>query len=258
MILAIDRGNTQEKIAVFDKNEIVFFDTVCAFDSAYLCKLLSDYKIDCSVYCSVRNEESNTDFESLFHENKTKIYSAKTLFYFYETKKEKNKTAFDYTFVNNYKTKDTLGEDRLAAIFGAWAKYNKNILVIDAGTCITFDYLDQNGIYQGGSINPGFMMKFRALHNFTANLPLLNSIQEVELCGKTTQECILSGVVNGTLAEIDNMIERYCRTNKDLRVLVTGGDAEFLAKHLQKTVEYAPDILFYGLKNILEINAKEI
>ncbi|MBQ9253396.1 MAG: type III pantothenate kinase [Bacteroidales bacterium] len=264
MILTIDRGNTNEKFAVFDNDKIVYSNTVTAFDEKHIKDLCDKFSLDEVIYCSVKDELNDKEFETLFEKNKTKIYSAKTLFQkslslFYEnkTKFQKDKTLFRYPFKNNYLSKETLGQDRLVAMIGAWAMYGKSVLVIDAGTCITFDYLDEESTYQGGAISVGFMIKYKALHNFTANLPLLNDIGEVSLCGKTTYDCIKSGVINGTLSEIEGIIEKYCKQNGELKVVLTGGDAEFLHKHLEKETEYVPDLIFYGLKNILEINAEE-
>lgn len=258
MILAIDRGNTKDKLAVFDKNEIVFADTVSEFNESKVKDILHQFSVSEAIYSSVRSKEANNALETIFQQSGINLYSAKTLFYDIATKFQEDKTLNQNAFINNYSSKETLGEDRLVAVFGAWAMFKKSVLVIDAGTCITYDYLDENSIYQGGAIAPGFMIKYNALHNFTANLPLISRIDKVSLCGKTTQDCIASGVVNGTLSEIENIIEKYHKENSEIKVVLTGGDAEFISKNLSHTTEYIPDLLLYGLKNILEIHAKEI
>ena len=104
---------------------------------------------------------------------------------------------------------NTLGMDRLAAVVGANALLGSNVLVVDAGTCITFDYLDKDKRYLGGSISPGFKIKYEALHNFTANLPLINGIDEVNLVGNNTKYSIRSGVINRTIAEREQTINHY-------------------------------------------------
>lgn len=256
MILAIDRGNTKDKLAVFDKNEIIFADTVSEFNESKVKSLLTQFSISNAIYSSVRSKESNTELEKVFQYFGVKLHSAKALFSEIETRLQETKISNKNAFVNNYSSKETLGEDRLVAVFGVWAMFEKSVLVIDAGTCITYDYLDKDSIYQGGSIAPGFMIKYNALHNFTANLPLISRIDEVSLCGKTTQECIASGVVNGTLSEIENIIEKYRKEDSEIKVVLTGGDAEFISKNLQHAATYIPDLLLYGLKNILEIHAK--
>ncbi|MBQ0112788.1 MAG: type III pantothenate kinase [Bacteroidales bacterium] len=258
MILTIDRGNTKDKLAVFDKNDIIFADTVSEFNESKVKDLLNQFSISDAVYSSVRSKDANAELENMFQHLGIKLYSAKTLLCEIEPRFQENKISNKNTFINNYSSKETLGEDRLVAVFAVWAMFEKSVLVIDAGTCITYDYLDENSIYQGGSIAPGFMIKYNALHNFTANLPLISRIDKVSLCGKTTQDCIASGVINGTLSEIENIIEKYHKENSDIKVVLTGGDAEFISKNLQHKIEYVPDLLLYGLKNILEIHAKEI
>lgn len=243
MILAIDRGNSKDKFAVFEKDSLIFLDAVEVFDELSIRKVMDDYAITDVIFSSVKDEQSDKAFLSLL---KKECSDLRVL--------EFDRT-FALPFINNYEDKQTIGLDRLAAISGASLLFGKNVLVVDAGTCITFDYLDSNNIYQGGSISLGFYTKYKALHNFTANLPLMKDVVVTPLCAKTTKDCIISGVVNGTIFEVEATIKEYKDKAKDLRVILTGGDAKFLQENLSTTTLLQEDIVLYGLKKILDINA---
>jgi type III pantothenate kinase len=158
-------------------------------------------------------------------------------------------------FSNNYKTPQTLGMDRVAGVAGALHFFpNTNCLVIDAGTCITYDFVSKEGIYQGGSISPGLHMRLKAMHEFTGKLPLL-TYQEIEdWIGKDTQTSMLTGVIWGMLNEINGFITRYDEAFGELKVIITGGDAPKFVKHLKNNVFAEPNLLLFGLNKILKIN----
>lgn len=158
-------------------------------------------------------------------------------------------------FKNKYATPQTLGKDRIALVAAGAKQYqNKNLLIIDAGTCITFDFKNDKNEYLGGAISPGLEMRFKALHQFTANLPFVEFEGEAHLIGDSTQNSILSGVVNGAVAEIDGLIERYRVENKYLTVILTGGNAQFLSKRVKNSIFANPNFLLEGLNYILESN----
>lgn len=159
-------------------------------------------------------------------------------------------------FKNAYKTPLSLGTDRLAAVAGAYTLYKShNVLVFDAGTCITSDFIDNKGIYHGGSISPGIKMRFKALNSFTSRLPLVDpELPPIELNGSTTKESILSGVINGTVAEIDGRIRMYKEQYPDLKVLVSGGDSLFFESSLKESIFAVPELVLIGLNTILEYN----
>ena len=158
-------------------------------------------------------------------------------------------------FSNNYQSPKTLGMDRLAGVAGALHfSPNTNCLVIDAGTCITYDFVSKGGIYQGGSISPGLHMRLKAMHEFTGKLPLL-TYQEIEdWIGKDTQTSMLTGVILGMLNEINGFITCYDEAFGDLKVIITGGDAPKFVKHLKNNVFAEPNLLLFGLNKILKIN----
>ena len=151
---------------------------------------------------------------------------------------------------------ETLGVDRIAAVCGAFALFpEKNCLVIDAGSCITYDVLDQKGNYCGGSISPGLEMRLKAMHTFTARLPLVKVNQQVNLIGNSTESCLQSGALYGVLAEIEGIVEKYNQNYAELRVIMCGGDASLFENQLKPTIFVAPDLVLKGLNRILLQNA---
>ena len=127
---------------------------------------------------------------------------------------------------------------------------NKPVVVIDAGTCIKFDFITRNNEFFGGSISPGIDMRFKALHQFTNRLPLLSRSEMVYLIGKNTTEAIQSGVINGALAEVKGILEQYQMTHKDLQVILTGGDCALLERSLKSSVLTDPWLTLKGLNEL--------
>ena len=157
---------------------------------------------------------------------------------------------------NRYETPQTLGVDRLAAVVGASHLFPAtDCLVIDAGTCITMDFVDRDKNYLGGSIALGLEMKFRALHTFTQRLPLLQRPPAaVPLAGRNTAGAIQSGVLNGTVAELNGLISAYRSTSPDLVVVLCGGDAAFFETNLKAPIFVVPELVLIGLNRILNYN----
>ncbi len=154
---------------------------------------------------------------------------------------------------NKYKTPQTLGADRIAGAVGAnYLFKGHNCLVFDAGTCITHDFVDKDGNYMGGGIAPGLNMKFKALHTFTKRLPLVERPEnDYPLTGQTTQESILSGVLAGTVAELNGIIQAYLEKADDLTVILCGGDAGFFESKLKGRIFVIPELVLIGLHRIL-------
>jgi len=157
---------------------------------------------------------------------------------------------------NHYRTPQTLGMDRLAAVVGANHLFpGVDCLVIDAGTCITCDFVDREKNFWGGSISPGLQMKFRAMHTFTQKLPLIEqAVFPVPLAGGTTQEAMQSGVVNGTVAELNGLIAAYSEKSANLVVVLCGGDAAFFETKLKARIFAVPELVLIGLNRILNYN----
>ncbi|MES2761434.1 MAG: type III pantothenate kinase [Bacteroidota bacterium] len=157
---------------------------------------------------------------------------------------------------NLYQSASTLGSDRLAASVGAYNLYpNANVLVIDAGTCIKYNFTNTQNEYLGGAISPGIQMKFKALHHFTSKLPLVETdFSYNDLIGTNTQNSLLSGVLNGSVAEIDGMIDQYKQQFADTICVLTGGDSEYLAKRLKNSIFAHQNLVLKGLNDILNYN----
>ncbi len=157
--------------------------------------------------------------------------------------------------INNYKSPKTLGKDRIAAVVAASTLYpNKHVLVIDAGTCITYDLITDKREYYGGSISPGINMRFKALHELTSNLPYVEPNKVDYLIGSNTEESILSGVYNGLINEIDGIIWSYKENYENLTVILSGGDYIYFDKRLKNNIFALPNIVMIGLNIILEFN----
>ena len=156
---------------------------------------------------------------------------------------------------NGYLSPAMLGPDRIAAACGAWHLFpRRNSLVIDAGTCITYEMVDSEGIYLGGGISPGLVMRFKAMHTFTAKLPLVTPVDAPELIGNTTTACMQSGVFWGMIEEIDGVVARYREKYPDLQVILCGGDAPFFENKLKASIFASPEIVLIGLNSILSHN----
>lgn len=159
---------------------------------------------------------------------------------------------------NAYRTPETLGRDRLAAAVGATVLYpGRNVLIVDFGTAVTIDLVTADGTFRGGCISPGMRMRFRALHDYTARLPLCSATEREELLGGSTDEAIRQGVMNSIAFEIEGYMTRMREKIDDLCVIFTGGDAKYFAKRIKNTIFANRNLVFCGLDRILEYNASE-
>ncbi len=158
---------------------------------------------------------------------------------------------------NGYQTPATLGKDRLAAVVGAQEQFSgQNCLVIDAGTCITYDFVDAAAIYHGGGISPGMLMRLEAMQYFTAKLPLAEAEKAPAFIGVDTHSSLQSGAQWGTILEIEGFIRHYEDRFGNINVLLTGGDAEFLANHLKTKIFTNSNLVLLGLNKILNYNVQ--
>lgn len=241
MNLIIDIGNTKVKAAVFEldtlKESISFEENNM---ESYIDKFLSTYKINASIVSSVK-EDTHKHVDLFKRIPSLIILDHQT----------------DVPFINLYKTPETLGIDRISLVSGAVSQYpNKNVLVIDAGTCITYDFVTDSKKYLGGAISPGIDIRYRSLNAYTSKLPRLSLTDEFEVIGKTTSEAIHSGVINGVITEIEGVIKQYKEEYLDLTVILTGGDTKFLFKQLKNSIFAHQNFLLYGLNTILTYNNK--
>ncbi len=239
--LVIDYGNSFTKVAIFKKNEqieLIISDNLQISDLAFLKeKYLPVDAIVSSVVdlpqqiCNFLEHEFN--FIELTHTTPVPI-------------------------INQYRTPKTLGRDRLSVVVAAYSIFpGQPVLVIDAGTCVTFDFIDADSKYHGGGIAPGIDMRFKALHTFTQRLPLVKNQKFEGLSGTTTEESILSGVLNGVIVEFDGVINAYQENYPGLKVIVTGGDVNFFDKKLKSNIFAVPNLVLKGLNVILSFNVNK-
>jgi len=161
-------------------------------------------------------------------------------------------------FLNSYSTPKTLGNDRIALVSAACKSHpSENTLIIDAGTCITYDFKNDQNEYFGGAISPGLRMRYQAMHTLTENLPLLEPEEDVKLIGDSTISSMQSGVIIGITSEIEGVISRYQSQFKDLTIILTGGDSQILCKRLKNSIFANSNFLLEGLNYILEFNKSQ-
>ncbi len=235
MDLIVDVGNTRIKVAVFEDGSLKEHIS-CEQENLIFTinKILTTHDIKRRFFSSVKNNvdflETDYDFVAL-------------------------NRGMRMPFENHYKTKDTLGLDRLALAASAIKLYSGfNTLVIDAGSCVTYDFVNSSGEYLGGAISPGLLMRYKAMNNFTDGLPLLDSrLTEIWL-GKTTETSMRVGAERGLVLEIDGMISHYKNEFENLRVLLTGGDAFHLASQLKNSIFANQNLVLEGLESIMTIN----
>ena len=240
MNICVDIGNTNTKYGIFQKTQLVKVVKSVKPDTLSGILVRGDY--DHCIVSTVGNFPDNL---------KNQIpKNGKVLFFDHQTPIPV-KLAYD--------TPETLGMDRLAAAIGAFYQFpGKPVMVIDIGTCITYDFISAQGIYEGGAISPGVALRYKALHNYTARLPLIEGTSETALVGKDTEGSIRSGVMNGLLEEIKGMISRFSKKSQDLKVIITGGGAKFFESKIKAGIFVAPEIVLAGLNRILIYNAEEL
>jgi len=161
--------------------------------------------------------------------------------------------------INSYKTPQTLGSDRILAAIGSFSSFpNQNVLTIDAGTCIKYNFVNYKNEFQGGGISPGMSMRLKAMHNFTAALPLYEPEEKFDLLlGNDTKTSMLSGAQIGAACEIDEVISRYKFIYPDLKVVLTGGDAQYLSGQLKNPFFANQNNLLLGLNTVLLYNLED-
>jgi type III pantothenate kinase len=241
MQLCIDIGNTRTKWGVFRERELVaqgVFDDLGPGDIVAICK---QYPVSSAIYMAVK--------EPLFEiETVISLYCP--------VQRLHSRTPLPFT--NLYSTPETLGSDRLALAAGAIALFpDQYILVISAGTCITFDLVDDRANYHGGSIHPGVRMRLQAMHTFTGKLPLAEPEIPDNITGNTTVSSLQIGAVTGAAKEIEGMITAYIQQYPGLQAVLTGGDAPLLVAMLENKIFALPTLSLTGLNEIQLYHASE-
>ena len=239
MNLVIDIGNTNSKMAVFHEDKIVKSMQAELLNSSLVKKALDEYPIHKGIITHVKNPKSDL------------IYLLKK--------------RLDYLYIlsgnipvpveNLYKTRESLGYDRLAGAVGANNIFpGTNVLIIDLGTAITYDFVNDKNQYTGGNISPGMRMRFRALNTFTEKLPLVKASTPFEFLGDTTEGAIAAGVKNGIIFELNGYIQKASGHFDDLKIIITGGDAHYFVNSIKKPIFAEPDLVLIGLNRILKYN----
>ena len=242
MNLAVDIGNTRIKIGVFANDNLVFkTETSESVFEDTLNTVLKEHDLTTAIVAASGNSQKVV---TLLQKSGllVKILDHKTTL----------------PFKNLYKTPQTLGLDRVALVAAAVKSYpQKDVLVIDAGTCVTYDFKNKSEEYLGGSISPGLQMRFKALNTFTAGLPLIESGDDVVRIGADTKEAIQSGVIWGITAEINGVIDWYKNKYNDLTIILTGGDMLFLSKTLKNGIFANSNFLLEGLNYLILFNKNQ-
>ena len=238
MNLTLDIGNSGTKLALFEGKTKISSARIKDFNRESFEKIISGFTFDKVIISSVK---VTPDFV-------TEILSARNIFI--HTLSYKSKLPFEI----QYKTPETLGSDRIANLAGAFNLFpNEDILIIDAGTAITYDFLIK-GVYKGGNISPGINIRLKALHYFTDKLPLISASDDFDSPGQTTRDAILSGVINGVIYEINEYICAFKKNNKNNKIILTGGNSEYISAKLNNQIIRISDLVNDGLNFILEYN----
>ncbi len=239
--LVIDLGNSSLKVALFDKNLMISKFIYTNQSLSIISDLFKNNVINNSLISNVSTIDKNIlDFLKI-NSNLISINEST-----------------DLPFINLYKTKNTLGHDRIALVSAAAIDFpDQNILIIDAGTCITYDFKNTKNEYLGGGISPGIQMRFKSLNSETSNLPLSTINLNNKLIGDNTDSSINSGVVNGVIYEINGIITQYQERFKNIKIILTGGDSNFLLKKIKNTIFADQNFLLKGLNYLLEDNIKK-
>lgn len=238
MILAIDIGNTRTKLALFQNDILLEKVTWDNWSVEKLEQFAYNHSVKKIILSSVKTVsedilkflKKNFDFLELTAETPLPIY-------------------------NKYLTPKTLGKDRLAAVVGAYRFFpNQNCLVIDAGTCITYDLLNAQKAYLGGNIAPGINLRMRAMHEFTAKLPLVERGDQHNIWGTSTETALRNGGQYGAAYEMQGFIDACEAQFGRMQVILTGGDAIFFEKALKTKIFARPNLVLWGLLEILNYN----
>lgn len=232
--LVFDVGNTRIKGGRFQDSQLL--DIFYIKDANELISLMGQCESRTIVSSVVL---ADTTFDEL-PENKKPIFLSSQI---------------DLPIAIDYDTPETLGVDRLAAAVGGFAEFpNENLLIIDLGTCNTYDVINRDGVYLGGVIAPGYKMRMRSMHQMTGRLPDITEDRDAsrQIPGKSTRECMHLGSKDGMLMEINGFIEHFKKEFDVLRVIVTGGNASSFESFIKPPIFVRPEIVLVGLHRILE------
>ena len=239
--LVVDEGNTLCKVAVVEENEVLCEMSAVEFDMASVAKLIEQYKVECAIVASTRGGA-----ETICEKLRSKV--GRVLHFTSQT---------EVPIEVEYASRQTLGTDRIAVAVGVVCNMGiRDALVVDMGSAITFDVIE-NGAFKGGNISLGVAMRFRALNEFTAALPLCKATEPKDGFGSTTTEAIEQGVMQGVLYEIEGYAKRVFEKNEKNSIIFCGGDAESFVNRIKNAIFAPRKLMFTGLNVILEYNVSK-
>lgn len=243
MNIAIDIGNTRTKAGLFEGDQLVGHEAWENGTAANLFALLANHRVQNAILSTVGAPLPGAERQALEGLGCFVALSHETLL----------------PIRNTYSTPATLGKDRLAAVVGAHALYpGRAALVIDAGTCITYDWLSAEGVFGGGNISPGIQMRLKAMHHFTERLPLAEAMLPDAYWGSSTAAALQNGALRGAIHEMEGVIALTTAQTKDLIVILTGGDAVFFAEHVKSQIFVHQNLVLVGLNKILNHNVEHL
>lgn len=239
MNLCIDIGNTRAKVAIYDDSHESYYHRSENLDTNLLEKLKTKYNLHRCILSTTRIVEAAT-MEYLANNFALLVLDENTAL----------------PIKNGYATPATLGKDRLSAAVAAHSIFGgQHCIIIDAGTCLTYNFIDSSGVYHGGNIAPGVSMRLQAMHAFTDKLPMVEQRYNSELFGNNTSTALQNGAVKGAIYELTSFIEQVFAKYGETKVILTGGDAIIFAKHLKFKIFAHPNLVLLGLNEILKFNA---
>ena len=239
--LIVDEGNTLCKIAVLNTNEVLCEWSDREFDVAKAMELVEQFSIEKAIVASTRGGAEHICSELRSKIDRVLTFSSQT----------------EVPIEVEYSSRQTLGADRIAVAVGVVCEMGiKDALIVDMGSAITYDIVE-NGVFKGGNISLGVAMRFRALHEFTASLPLCEMAEPNGEFGKSTKEAIEQGVMQGILHEIEGYVERVLSENDKKSIIFCGGDAESFVNRIKSAIFAPRKLMFTGLNRILEYNVSQ-
>jgi type III pantothenate kinase len=237
--VVVDVGNTTAKVGIFNKHELL--EEHRLLREKELKTFIQKIQASAILISSVSKNEDSL-LQAAAHINQKFILTHK----------------LPLPITNTYATPETLGADRLAGVCGAKQLFpSESCLVIDSGTCITYDFIDAEGKYLGGAIAPGLQMRLKAMHEFTSRLPLAEVKEQIPLIGNSTFTYLQSGALNGMQSEIEGMIVRYQQRSPELKVILCGGDTHFFENNLKGAIFAVRNLVLSGLNSILIHNVNK-
>jgi type III pantothenate kinase len=241
MNLVVDIGNTSTKIAFYKGNAIIKKERLKSPDTGTVGRFIGKTPVRRAIVSSVNHDPSA--LTNFLRDKGATVHLISC------------KSRFPFTIA--YETPETMGVDRLAAAAGAFLHHpGEDLLVIDAGSALTLDVVT-GGSFLGGSISPGLSMRFRALHEFTGRLPLIDADRNFTFPGKTTKDAITGGVVMGLVFEINEYIRTFEKRHVKLVTVITGGDSEIITSFTDRKMFLHPDLVTDGLNFLLDYNVQD-